>query len=186
MSGPYPLYNNPGPSVGRRPKPNPATIQKLIDNEVRIEQLRAWLQRNVPAKDLKAMHEQATAEFNSRRDVYPSDPLIRGDSEMANFWLSVLVETYDTLYAMYRANEECADNIAARADTNCFLLEELETELAYLKDMAGWDDDSEEEEEGGNFMSRLDEGQMEALMANLAKAEKCLGEMLRHIMPHWQ
>ncbi|TFY66127.1 hypothetical protein EVG20_g4960 [Dentipellis fragilis] len=57
----------PDPSTGRWPIANSAT-------------------RNVPAKDLKAMHEQATAKSNRRRDVYPSDPPIRGDSEMANFW----------------------------------------------------------------------------------------------------
>ncbi|TFY51298.1 hypothetical protein EVG20_g11065, partial [Dentipellis fragilis] len=79
------ILRKPNTSMGR-PKANPATIQKLIDNEVRIEQLQAWVQRNVPAKDIRAMREQATAEFNRRRDVYPSDPLIHGDAEMANFW----------------------------------------------------------------------------------------------------
>ncbi|TFY72182.1 hypothetical protein EVG20_g825 [Dentipellis fragilis] len=71
---------------GSPPNANGVTVQKYIEYEVRIEELRTWVQQNVPANDHQTMHEQAIAEFNRRRDVYPSEQQVRGDSELANFW----------------------------------------------------------------------------------------------------
>ncbi|KAA1473828.1 hypothetical protein DENSPDRAFT_840327 [Dentipellis sp. KUC8613] len=173
-------------STGTSSYPAPSSSAYSTQSNTEIPK-RTWRRKNKAPSATELAVIQRLEEYRIVQNAWTNWPLElrprtrREEFELYNA-LSVLDETYDTLDALYRANEECAAEITVYAATNYLLFDELQMELVYLEDMANW---LEQEEEGVDFLYGLDEAQMEALAANLAEVEECLGKMQRGEVPNW-